>query len=104
MNYSPEVKTKMFKWVSDQNFILEEEIIKAQGEQMQQAEDREILWGMLQTMGWHRIMIDRLQDNNHAIDITYWLEANCKGAYERNGRDFIFEDSKDAVLFTLRWV
>jgi len=65
--------------------------------------DREVLWGMLKAAGWHRVMLDRLTDNNHAVDITYWLEANCKNSFERSGRDFIFEDDKDAVNFILKW-
>jgi hypothetical protein len=48
-------------------------------------------------------MLPRLIDNHHAIDITYWLEENCKHSYERNGRDFIFESQKDANWFILRW-
>jgi hypothetical protein len=59
---------------------------------------------MLQGIGWTRVMLDRLQDNNHAVDITYWLEENIKNPFERNGRDFLFEDSKDATMFILRWV
>jgi hypothetical protein len=66
--------------------------------------DREVLWDMLKGIGWTRVMISRLTDNNHAIDITYWLEDNCKQSYERNGRDFIFEDPKDATTFILRWI
>jgi hypothetical protein len=66
--------------------------------------DREVLWGMLTHIGWTRVMLSRLQDNKHAIDISYWLEENCQGAYERNGRDFLFEHSRDAMLFTLKWM
>jgi hypothetical protein len=83
---------------------LEKEIIDELGTQMQSEMDKEILWGMLQGMGWTRVMLDRLQDNKHAVDITYWLEENIKNSFERKGRDFIFEDSKDATLFILRWV
>jgi hypothetical protein len=83
---------------------LEKEIIEELGTKMQSQVDREILWGMLQGIGWTRVMLDRLQDNNHAVDITYWLEENIKNPFERAGRDFIFEDSKDAMLFILRWV
>ena len=83
---------------------LEKEIIDELGTQMQSEMDKEILWGMLQGMGWTRVMLDRFQDNKHAIDITYWLEENIKNPFERKGRDFIFEDSKDATLFILRWV
>ena len=84
--------------------MLQGQIMKEQGEAMAREIDREILWGMLAGIGWTRVMLSRLQDNKHAIDITYWLEANCQGAYEREGRDFLFEDSKDATMFTLKWM
>jgi hypothetical protein len=82
---------------------LEEEIANKTGNQMAREIDREVLWGMLEGIGWHRVMLSRFIDNNHAIDITDWLEHNCKNAYERIGRDFIFEDAKDANWFKLRW-
>jgi hypothetical protein len=82
---------------------LEKEIIEELGTQMQSQVDREILWGMLIGLGWTRVMLDRLQDNKHAVDITYWLEENIKNPFERAGRDFIFKDAKDAVNFILRW-
>lgn len=83
---------------------LEEEMMEKMSRDMAQEIDREILWGMLKDIGWRRIMLDRLTDNNHAVDITYWLEANCKNSFERNGADFIFESEVDAVNFTLRWL
>jgi len=83
---------------------LEEEIAGKMSMQMQAEIDREVLWGMLAGIGWTRVMLDRFQDNKHAIDITLWLEENVKNPFERNGRDFIFEDSKDATMFILRWV
>jgi len=83
---------------------VEQEIADKIGNDMAREIDREVLWGMLKGMGWTRVMLDRLQDNKHAIDITIWLEENVKNPFERNGRDFIFEDSKDATMFILRWV
>jgi len=83
---------------------IEQEIADKMGNDMARDIDREVLWGMLKGIGWTRVMLDRFQDNNHAVDITHWLALNCQGAYERNGRDFIFEDSKDATLFILRWI
>jgi len=103
MNYSPECIANMGKWVSEQQIMLEQEMIEAKAKEMQSEIDREVLWGMLQGIGWTRVMLPRLVDNHHAIDITHWLEDNCKRAFERNGRDFIFEDSKDANWFQLRW-
>ena len=82
---------------------LEEQILEQQGTEMAREIDREVLWGMLEGIGWCRVMLPRFVDNHHAIDIGYWLEENCKKAFERNGRDFLFEDSKDANWFKLRW-
>jgi hypothetical protein len=82
---------------------LEEEIINKAGQEMAREIDREVLWGMLKDIGWRRVMLDRFTDNNHAVDITHWLAANCKNPFERSGADFIFESEVDAVNFTLRW-
>ena len=82
---------------------LEKQILEQQGNKMAREIDREVLWGMLEGLGWCRVMLPRFVDNHHAIDIGYWLEENCKKAFERNGRDFLFEDSKDANWFKLRW-
>lgn len=65
--------------------------------------DREVLFSMLEKLGWKRVVLSRFQDNKHAVDITYWLEENVKKPYERNGRDFIFECPVDASWFILRW-
>ena len=82
---------------------LEKEILDELGTKMQSEIDREVMWGMLKNLGWRRVMLDRFTDNKHAVDITYWLEANCKYPFERSGADFIFESEVDAVNFTLRW-
>ena len=82
---------------------LEEQYATEAAAAMAREIDREVLWGMLKGIGWTRVMLDRLRDNKHAIDIAYWLEENCQGAYERNGKDFIFEKEKDASMFILRW-
>jgi len=102
--YSPEVLKNMGEWVNKQNIMLEQEMIEAKAKEMQTEIDREVLWGMLEGMGWTRVMLPRYVDNMHAIDISYWLDAYCKNSFERNGRDFLFEDSKDANWFQLRWM
>jgi hypothetical protein len=82
---------------------IEKEILDELGTKMQSEIDREVMWGMLKNLGWRRVMLDRFTDNKHAVDITYWLEENCKNPFERSGADFIFESEVDAVNFTLRW-
>ena len=83
---------------------LEEELLNKAGKQMANDIDREILWGMLQGIGWTRVMLPTYSSNKQAIDILCWLEDNCKESYERRGRDFIFENQKDAEWFMLRWL
>jgi hypothetical protein len=82
---------------------LDQEMVDRAAKSIATEIDREVLWGLLKDVGWTRVMLTRLTDNNHAIDITYWLEENCKNPYERRGRDFLFESEKDAVNFILRW-
>ena len=82
---------------------LEEELIEKAGTAMAREIDREVLWGMLEGIGWTRVMLPRYIDNTHAIDITYWLEETIKNPFERSGKDFIFESQKDANWFVLRW-
>jgi len=103
MNYSPECMASMGEWVKQQDIMLEKEMIEAKAKEFQQEMDREILWGMLEGIGWHRVMLPTLGDAYMAVDIITWLEENCKKAYERSGRDFIFESQKDANWFKLRW-
>jgi hypothetical protein len=83
---------------------LEEEIATTLSNEISREIEKEILWGMLQGIGWIRVTLPSFVDNNHAVDITYWLEENCKGRVERNGSDFLFERGEDAVIFTLRWM
>jgi len=82
---------------------LEDEIADKLGSNMAREIDREILWGMLEGIGWHRVMLPTLGNAYMAVDIVIWLEENCKNSYERNGREFIFESVKDANWFKLRW-
>jgi hypothetical protein len=82
---------------------LEEELLNKAGITLAQEIDREVLWGMLQGIGWTRVMLPTMGNGEQAVEIMCWLEDNCKGSHKRWGRDFIFEDSKDANWFILRW-
>ena len=84
-------------------YDFEEEMIAKAGNELAREIDREVLWGMLEGIGWTRVMLPRFVDNNHAVDISYWLADNCKNPFERHGRDFLFESAKDAQWFILRW-
>jgi len=102
-HYSAKCIDSMRQWIAQQTRMLEQEIIEHKAKEMQQEIDKEILWGMLKELGWHRVMIDPFRNNQHAVDIVIWLEDHCQGSYERHGRDFIFENDQDAVNFILKW-
>lgn len=82
---------------------IEESVLEELGKQMSDAIDFEVLADVLCRFGWTKFSITRFIDNHHAVDISYWLADNCQGEYKRNGRTFLFEDSKDATMFMLRW-
>ena len=82
---------------------IQDELIEQAGKDLAREIDREILWGMLEGLGWTRVMLPTLGNGEQAVDIIVWLEDNCKHPYERNGRDFMFESIKDANWFKLRW-
>jgi hypothetical protein len=82
---------------------LEQEIADKIGNQMTREIDREVLWGMLKSIGWTRVTLSRFTDREHSVDIVNWLRENVNNPYEKQGCDFIFENDKDAVNFILRW-
>ena len=82
---------------------LEDQQLRQASETLMRDIDFEVFAEAMQDHGWHYIELDRLQDNRHAVDITYWLTETCQDKYLRNGRKFLFKDTADAVMFKLRW-
>lgn len=82
---------------------LEEEILEQAGQEMAREIDREILWGMLQGIGWTRVVISSETAMTQATRILEWLTQNCQAPYEKHRSDFLFEDNRDATMFILRW-
>jgi hypothetical protein len=83
---------------------MQDEILDELGEQMHSAIDFEILTDILvKSCGWHRIELDRFQNNRQAVDIANWCHDTVKNKWKRSGCHFVFEDQGDAVNFTLRW-
>ena len=82
---------------------LEEEIMEQTGQEMALEIDREVLWGMLQGIGWTRVNLSSETAMTQATRISEWLIQNCQAPYEKHRSDFIFEDSRDATMFILRW-
>lgn len=67
--------------------------------------DWEILSDILNnTLGWTKVLLERYNSNQHAVDIKNWIEENCKSNIKYRGTTFLFEDSKEAQWFSLRWL
>jgi len=91
---------KKKKLLTDKEGTHYQESIDEAGRAMAREIDREILWGMLEGIGWTRVMIPF----NNTIHINLWASKHCKGAFEFYNRDFIFEYEQDANWFKLRWL
>lgn len=93
-------------------FSLEDSIMEDLGRQIQESIDDKMNYGFMmkywQTMGgWTTVKLSKFQDNEHAVDISYWLEENGfedRVDYYREGAEFIFQNPKHATMFALRWV
>ena len=82
---------------------LEDHVADSMAKEMQKKIDFEVLCELLEKMGWRKVSLERFKDNNHANDIIYWCRENLKSQWQRNGSHFIFEDDKEAMMFTLKW-
>jgi hypothetical protein len=63
--------------------------------------DNEVIFSILESMGWKSAEISKSSLNEHIID--KWLDENCIGVYKSHFNKFIFEDHRDYIMFTLRW-
>lgn len=82
---------------------LEEEMINEAGYNLAQEIDKEVLFGMLVSLGWTRVLLPIFDSREQYDEMVEWLATYCKNPYERKGSDVIFEDSKDANWFILKW-
>ena len=89
---------------------LQEAILQAHEDEFRQSSDYSAMYYLMmkywEEQGWTKVEISKIQDNNHAVDITMWLHDNGfkEGVnYYRDGREFLFKRSEDATVFTLRW-
>lgn len=82
---------------------LEEEIATQMASELAKEIDADILFGLYKEIGWQPVVLESLGSRKKAINILEWCEANCKSGYHSVGRKFIFEDSREALLFIMAW-
>lgn len=89
---------------------LEKEILKELSQEVATAIDDALLYHIMmkywEEQRWTKVKLSTLQDNHHAVDITYWLAEQGlkdKDDYYCDGREFLFREAETATLFIMRW-
>jgi hypothetical protein len=82
---------------------IEQDIIDRAGKRMSDEIDFGVLTGMLCSLGWTRVVLKPMT-SEQGRDIDEWVANNIKGPFETMGLVWVFEQPKDAVWFTLRWM
>lgn len=84
-----------------------EEVYK---EQLEQASkelakdiDFQIIADHLGDNGWFKVKLE-FDSREQSVDVALWVEKNCQGRHMNRGGTFVFEESKDALLFELKWL
>lgn len=81
---------------------LQEQITTELTEQMCSDIDFEILSNILIDTGWRKVVLQPMtKEESDSVD--QWIVDNVKGHYNNRGLVWVFEDSGEAMMFTLKW-
>ena len=81
---------------------LEEELTNKAAHAMAAEIDFGIMCSLLESIGWVKVILSPMStETSNAIDI--WTDTKLKGNFHTMGLVWVFEDTGDAVNFTLRW-
>lgn len=81
---------------------LQEQITAELAEQMCSDIDFEILSNILIDTGWRKVVLQPMtKEESDSVD--QWIADNVKGHCNNRGLVWIFEDSGEAMMFTLKW-
>jgi hypothetical protein len=91
------------KLLTDRTGDLQQQILDDLGKKMSQEIDFEIMCGMLTALGWTKVVLKPMtMETSEEIDA--WLVENVSNPFETMGLVWIFESSKDAMWFKIRWL
>jgi hypothetical protein len=94
---------KKKRLLTDRSGDLLEEMMEAKAKEFADQVDADILRGMLSELGWHEVILQPMSwEEGYLIDA--WIEENIKGRMWTHGLVWMFEESKDANWFKLRWL
>ena len=81
---------------------LENEIINDLAKNIATEMDQHILMGFMIELGWREVIVNPWIHGN-LEEILDWTKLNVKGHTMHMGNRWLFEDEKDATMFTLKW-
>jgi hypothetical protein len=94
---------KKKRLLTDRSGDLHDEILAKKAKELSDAIDKEMLFNMLEGIGWTRVILPIFKTREQYVDLMKWLDTHCQYPFERMGSDVIFESQKDASHFILRW-
>ena len=80
---------------------IEQSIKDDLSKQLAQEIDNEILVGLFEGMGWHKVTMPMITYDVNPI--TIWATETCRGKWKQIGIYYLFEDPADVTLYYLRW-
>jgi hypothetical protein len=81
---------------------LQEKVLNDMGQALANEMDQHILIGFMLELGWQEVIVDPWQHSS-LKDIQHWIKANIKHPHMNMGNRWVFEQSKDATIFALKW-
>ncbi len=82
--------------------VLEDQIADRMAKEISKEIDFNILSSMLCELGWTKVVLKPMTwEQGSAVDD--WVSRHVRGHVETMGLVWLFEDSKDATMFILKW-
>jgi hypothetical protein len=84
---------------------IEDEIVMAMSQEIQEEIDFGIMSTMLAESGWHTVKLSNPITRAQWREMEYWSEqeqVTARGVYKR-GNTWLFKSKDDAIMFRLTW-
>lgn len=82
---------------------LEEQVLQDQVRKISDHVDFGVISMLLvDSCSWTKVELDALFPAPK-LEILEWTNTNCSKRFMNSGKDFIFEDKHDALMFKLKW-